>query len=67
MMKLQYHKGQPCICSSTFCQEGYCSECEIYSAVMSHTETKSREFSAVREEKGYSHESQSVRLAHSHT
>ncbi len=30
MINLQYHKGQPCICSSTFCQEGYCSECAIY-------------------------------------
>jgi hypothetical protein len=31
MINLQYRKGTPCICSSVFCQEGYCSECDIYS------------------------------------
>jgi hypothetical protein len=30
MINLQYHKGSQCICSSTFCQEGYCSECDIF-------------------------------------
>jgi hypothetical protein len=29
MVKLQYHKGQLCVYGSLFCQEGYCSECEI--------------------------------------
>jgi hypothetical protein len=24
------HKGQSCIVSLQLCQEGYCSECEIY-------------------------------------
>ena len=26
----QYHKGSFCIYKPMFCQEGYCSECEIY-------------------------------------
>ena len=30
MVKVQYHKGSFCINKSIFCQEGYCSECEIY-------------------------------------
>ena len=30
MLKVQYHKGSFCINGSYFCQEGYCSECEIY-------------------------------------
>jgi hypothetical protein len=29
MNNLQYHKGQHCVYSSRFCQEGYCSECEV--------------------------------------
>jgi hypothetical protein len=29
MVAIQYHKGQPCVYSSVFCQEGFCSECEI--------------------------------------
>jgi len=31
MVKVQYHKGSFCINRSIFCQEGYCSACEIYS------------------------------------
>ena len=27
----EYHKGSFCVYMSIFCQEGYCSECEIYS------------------------------------
>ena len=30
MVKIQYHKGSFCINESIFCQEGYCSECEIH-------------------------------------
>ena len=30
MLNVQYHKGSFCINGSYFCQEGYCSECEIY-------------------------------------
>jgi len=30
MGNLTYHKGLFCIYSSIFCQEGYCSSCEIY-------------------------------------
>jgi predicted metallo-beta-lactamase superfamily hydrolase len=29
-VNLEYHKGSFCVYSSVFCQEGYCSECEIY-------------------------------------
>jgi hypothetical protein len=29
MVTMHYHKGQQCVYSSVFCQEGYCSECEI--------------------------------------
>ena len=28
-VNLEYHKGSFCVYSSTFCQEGYCSGCEI--------------------------------------
>ena len=28
--KLINHKGQWCIYKDVFCQEGYCTECEIY-------------------------------------
>ena len=31
MVNLEYHKGSFCVYSSVFCQEGYCSGCEIYS------------------------------------
>lgn len=27
---LEYHKGTFCIYTSIFCQEGYCSQCEIF-------------------------------------
>jgi hypothetical protein len=30
MVILQSHKGSFCIYTSKFCQEGYCSGCEIY-------------------------------------
>ena len=30
MVNLEYHKGSFCIYTSVFCQEGYCSACEIY-------------------------------------
>jgi len=30
MVDLCYHKGQKCKYCSTFCQEGYCSECNIW-------------------------------------
>ena len=26
----EYHKGQPCVYKPILCQEGYCSECDIY-------------------------------------
>jgi hypothetical protein len=30
MLNLEYHKGSFCVYTSVFCQEGYCSGCEIY-------------------------------------
>jgi hypothetical protein len=30
MIDLQYHKGQKCVYGSTFCQEGFCSGCNIF-------------------------------------
>ena len=30
MLNLGNHKGSFCVCSSIFCQEGYCSGCDIY-------------------------------------
>jgi ferredoxin len=30
MKILQYHKGSFCVYKSIFCQEGYCSNCEVY-------------------------------------
>ena len=30
MDNLAYHKGSFCIYTPIFCQEGYCSECDIY-------------------------------------
>ena len=30
MLNLEYHKGSFCGYTTVFCQEGYCSECEIY-------------------------------------
>ena len=27
---LEYHKGSPCVYTPIFCQEGFCSTCEIY-------------------------------------
>jgi hypothetical protein len=34
MIDLEYHKGQKCIYGSTFCQEGFCSACNLQ---LSHT------------------------------
>jgi hypothetical protein len=31
MVNLEYHKGAFCVHTPVFCQEGYCSGCEIYS------------------------------------
>ncbi len=30
MVNLEYHKGSFCVYTPKFCQEGYCSGCEIY-------------------------------------
>ena len=30
MVNLECHKGSFCVYTSIFCQEGYCSGCEIY-------------------------------------
>jgi len=30
MVNLENHKGSFCIHTTKFCQEGYCSRCEIY-------------------------------------
>jgi hypothetical protein len=30
MVDMEYHKGSFCDYASVFCQEGYCSGCEIY-------------------------------------
>ena len=30
MVNLENHKGSFCIYTSVFCQEGYCSGCEVY-------------------------------------
>jgi hypothetical protein len=30
MINLEYHKGSFCVYTSVFCQEGYCSGCEVY-------------------------------------
>jgi hypothetical protein len=38
MVNLEYHKGSFCVYTSVFCQEGYCSGCEIYSKMSSATE-----------------------------
>ncbi len=43
MINLQYHKGQRCAYSSVFCQEGYCSECQVYLNWTSNTEILSQE------------------------
>ena len=32
---LECHKGSFCVYTPRFCQEGYCSECEIYQKVVS--------------------------------
>jgi hypothetical protein len=51
MINLEYHKGQPCICSSVFCQEGYCSECEIYSNYIMNNGMASKDQSATQYKK----------------
>jgi hypothetical protein len=30
MINLEYHKGQQCVHRNLYCQEGYCSECQVY-------------------------------------
>jgi hypothetical protein len=30
MVNVEYHKGSFCIYKAKFCQEGFCSGCEIY-------------------------------------
>jgi hypothetical protein len=30
MVNVEYHKGSFCIYKTKFCQEGFCSGCEIY-------------------------------------
>jgi ferredoxin len=30
IVNLEYHKGSFCIYRPMFCQEGYCSTCEVY-------------------------------------
>ncbi len=39
MISLEYHKGSFCVYSSVFCQEGYCSGCEIYLHSPSHAKS----------------------------
>jgi hypothetical protein len=40
MMNLEYHKGSFCVYTPIFCQEGYCSNCEIYVKKLLPTKTK---------------------------
>jgi hypothetical protein len=56
MINLQYHKGESCVCSSVFCQEGYCSGCQIYSDHLSRTEVKNPVSTVYRKEEVYSQE-----------
>ena len=42
MVNLAYHKGYFCINTFIFCQEGYCSECEIYLNKASRTKKINR-------------------------
>jgi hypothetical protein len=30
MVNVEYHKGSFCVYKTKFCQEGFCSGCEIY-------------------------------------
>ena len=32
------HKGQPCLYKKMLCQEGFCSECQIYIEAMKRVE-----------------------------
>ena len=38
-MYLGYHKGHPCIYKPILCQEGYCSECNVYYQSLLHSES----------------------------
>jgi hypothetical protein len=40
LINLEQHKGSPCVYSSRFCQEGYCSGCDVYSAQSLNIEIK---------------------------
>jgi hypothetical protein len=33
MVDVNYHKGQKCVYGSTFCQEGFCSACNIHLSI----------------------------------
>ena len=46
----EYRKGQKCLYSSTYCQEGYCSGCQIYLGALSQAVRKSLEFEESREQ-----------------
>ena len=56
MIGMQSHKGELCVYSKVFCQEGYCSECEIcntstlanHQGSLRQTPVFSREFVKVR-------------------
>jgi hypothetical protein len=43
MINLEHHKGSPCIYSSRFCQEGYCSGCDVYLSKSLSIELKKRQ------------------------
>lgn len=45
----EYHKGQKCLYGSNFCQEGFCSGCQIYLGVLSQAVKKSLEVEETRE------------------
>jgi hypothetical protein len=34
------HKGEPCIVDTKLCQEGYCSNCQIYRDYLNNTKNK---------------------------
>ncbi len=63
MMNLQYHKGQRCVCSSVFCQEGYCSECEIHAKHLSNLEVKTPALAIYRKDEVYTEEPRLVAVS----
>ncbi|MDD1777652.1 MAG: hypothetical protein LUQ65_05730 [Candidatus Helarchaeota archaeon] len=46
MINLEFHKGSFCVHAPVFCQEGYCSGCEIYRQGLSLTKPTDRSDSA---------------------